>query len=575
MTGRLSETTVTSILDGGHKSLPWEAGQPSGFLAGIDFNAILQSPEAKQIIQSLPTQPLYYGLKRKGFADCLDVLPLLSEEQMTRIADYDLWYKDRLVPQKAFELLGFFGEVSSRELYDRFAFLEEEYQLTILGGLIQVYELEEFEAMTHEEQDVLFAMPCNEVYYSIRSDDQDVVGFVQKIMTSLNEHNLRYAYSLIGHVSYCLPSENEEAIRRFRSARLEEDGFVTYEDSLSCFTPIDFKPLRQKWSRGDQRQGAVAHITESRSNFLGRVLDLAQSSGWSIDEQYEVHQQLLYLANSLCSASQVEPEDLFGLNRVLEQCRSLVSLGLDYLCASDLELGLKVLKGEHVKNIFRVAISLMQDLRKKTVSRLLAANVPAIKELQECFAAGKYGQILSLIDQELLPYLGFESAEILKGLFNRFPMAPNFGEGKGKITFNPISSLSELAVLRDYVLGLSGLIFVSQSATGAQKEPLEQVLCTSLIQAMVTEEFTYKAVAQDNIDAFMKLTKQELHQKRDTFVTFLMSALVSKSAQWDLDYEDVTSQGIQKTLYLFEDLTDGLFAGQTEGRLPSGLIKLS
>ena len=61
--------------DAGHQNLPWSVNEPSGFLAGIDFNAILDNPQAREIIQSLPVQPLYYGLKKKGLAECLAVLP--------------------------------------------------------------------------------------------------------------------------------------------------------------------------------------------------------------------------------------------------------------------------------------------------------------------------------------------------------------------------------------------------------------------------------------------------------------------------------------------------------------------
>ena len=575
MTGRLSEANLTSTLDGGHKSLPWEAGQPSGFLAGIDFDAILQSPEAKQIIQSLPTQVLYYGLKRKGMAECIDVLPHLAEEQVTRLADYDLWYKDSLVPQKAFELLGYFGEHSSEQLYKRFSFLEEEYQLSILGGLIRVYELEEFEAMSQEQQDQLFAMPCNEIYYSIETDDQETISFIQKLMAALTEHNLRYAYSLVSHVSYGLKSENEEAIRRFRTCRLEEDGFVSYEDSLSCFVGLDFLALREKWAQGNSFQGAVTAVHESRENYLNRVLDLAQASQWTVDEQYEVHQQLLYLANSLCSAAQVEPEDLYGLNRVLEQCRAVVGLGLEYLSGSDLQLGLKVLKGEHVKNLFRTGISLVQDLRKKAIARLVEAGLPEVDSLSHGFATGRHGQILKLIDQNLLEHLGFESCEILKGLFNRFPMAPDFSEAKGQIRFVPIACLPDFETLRDYVLGLSVLLFLGDMAKQgeASESSLQTVLSTSMLRAMSSGEFTFKAVEQSMGDDFLKLSKQEIHHKRDAFITFVMSSLVEKSPLWDLGFEHVTRVGIEKGLYLFEDLTEGLFTAHGDGRLPRGLIQ--
>ena len=104
MTSRLSKENVQHNLDAGHQNLPWSVNEPSGFLAGLDFDAILDSPQAKEIVQSLPVQALYLGLKKKGIAECLSVLPLLSQDQVVRIVDFDCWAKGDLLPSKAFDL---------------------------------------------------------------------------------------------------------------------------------------------------------------------------------------------------------------------------------------------------------------------------------------------------------------------------------------------------------------------------------------------------------------------------------------------------------------------------------------
>ncbi|SME97030.1 DUF6178 family protein [Pseudobacteriovorax antillogorgiicola] len=570
MAGRLSETSVASTLDAGHKSLPWEPGQPSGFLAGIDFHAILQSPDAKQIIQSLPTQPLYYGLKRQGIADCLDVLPHLTDDQVARIVDYDVWSKDRLVPKKVYELLNYFGEISSAELYRRFAYLDEEYQLSILAGLVEVFDLEEYEAMTQEQQDLVHAMPCQQVFYRLFSDDPETVSFVLKLISSICEHNLRYAYSILGHASFALASESEEAIRQFRMARLEEDGFVPYEESLSCFTPIDLQHLKDRWSESSpRRQGAVAQPTAAGS-YLMSILVLAQERQWTMDEQFEVHQQLLFLANSLCSAAQVEPEDLHGLNRVLEQCRALVGLGLDYLSDGDTDRGLAILKQEHAKTLFRVGVSLIQDLRKRLIDRMMEAEIQGAEELKVLFQGGQWGQILFHIDRVLSDVLGFEASEILKGLFNRFPMTPQFQGDRNQLKFCPIGSMSDFGLLRDYALGLSGLFYMKQVAQGTG--PLEKLLSTAFVHGLITQEFTFKALDRDILESFMALSQMELKTKHDEFVTLMMTTLLETSKNWDLGYQDYLSQGVQKAMSLFDDITAGLMVSHENQRSPDHLI---
>ena len=229
------------------------------------------------------------------------------------------------MPEKLYALLNYFAELGSEQLYRRFAYLDEEYQLAMIAGLIEVYDLEEFEGLNQEEQDTLHGMPCGQVYYRIVTEDESTHNFIRKLMTAVTEHNPRYAYALLGHASFALRSEHEESIRRFRQARLEEDGYVSYEESLTCFQPLDSQVLRNKYKNYNYRQGVVSQ-GQQQELYLMEVLSLAQQRGWSIDDQYTVHQGLLFLANSLCSAAQVEPEDLHGLNRILEQCRALVGL---------------------------------------------------------------------------------------------------------------------------------------------------------------------------------------------------------------------------------------------------------
>lgn len=147
MDGRLSEHALRARLDAGHQSIPWQVPKPAGFLAGIDFDAILASPDAKKIIRALPVQPLYYGLKRRGMMECADVLKLLSQDQVTRVFDFDIWSRDELSRAKAFALLKAFAAGGSKQLCKRFVALDEEYQLSILEGMLRVYTEEEFEVL--------------------------------------------------------------------------------------------------------------------------------------------------------------------------------------------------------------------------------------------------------------------------------------------------------------------------------------------------------------------------------------------------------------------------------------------
>ncbi|RZA10055.1 MAG: hypothetical protein EOP10_35400, partial [Proteobacteria bacterium] len=89
MDKRVNDSVLASSYDAGHQSLSWNPGLAGGLLAGIDLQAIIESPDAAEVIPNLPVQPLYYALKQRGFEDSLEILPLLSQEQVIHMADYE------------------------------------------------------------------------------------------------------------------------------------------------------------------------------------------------------------------------------------------------------------------------------------------------------------------------------------------------------------------------------------------------------------------------------------------------------------------------------------------------------
>lgn len=576
MEQRLSNESVKSTLDAGHKSLTWEPAQPSGFLAGIDFDMILASPNARQVIQAMPVQPMYYALKQRGLADCLDVLPHLTEEQVTRMLDYDVWSQDRLVPAKAFAFLQHFAEIGLQELYRRFAYLDEEYQLSLLEGLLRVYEEDDYERLPAAEQDQLYKMPCGKVYYRILSDDKDELQFVQNLLESLKECNLRYAYSILGHAAFQVPNENEVLIRRFRNARLEEDGFVAYEESLQIFTPINRAALRQKWAsiRAVGRQGAVAQVRDEDPDFLGRVLKKALMDGWDIDEQYTIHQRLLYLSNALCSAAQVEPDDMYGLNRVLEQCKAIVGLGLEDLAQSDLDAGLQIIRDEHPKNLFRVGLSLIEDLRRNVIHQAKRVRLVGAEELERQHQARRWGAMVWTCDRQLREQLGFEACETLKGLFNRFPMAPlDENLDSGRMRFRPIGSKEVFQRLQVEIWGILGLMELGLHAQIPwQQVDFEQGLNTALMRALLDQDFVVAPLAAEQLQVWESGALSDFRERLQDLRGHLVERLVSQVELWAEDANMREEGALRATLAKFDQIATNLLQLKAEGQPVNHLI---
>src|SRR6185312_7723513 len=103
MASRLSEESLRAVLDAGQQGLVIESEPASVAVPGdrVDLDALLVAEDPEKAVQAVAPQAMYAALVAKGPEDCLDVLPLVSEEQVTRVFDYDVWDKDQLEPLKA------------------------------------------------------------------------------------------------------------------------------------------------------------------------------------------------------------------------------------------------------------------------------------------------------------------------------------------------------------------------------------------------------------------------------------------------------------------------------------------
>jgi hypothetical protein len=432
-------------------------------LTGIDLDGILRSENALELIQALSPQSLYFALKEKGPEDCLEVLECMSSEQVRAVVDYEAWQKDRLVPKQAFKWLNLFKEISREQFFQRYTELDEEYQTSLLGPYVRILDQETVETLSDVDQDKLFALAEGQLYLSIESEDKDVQSFILDLVDIFLGENPNYCLSLLAHASYLPPNEQEELVFRFRNARLEEDGYVSFEKSLEIFQPIDHQKYLDKYiqssNQWEKQKDSLVSPGETNTTFFARVLHEAQIKGiLSVDESEHLQQRFILLANSMCSACSIEPDDLVGLKMILEHCQGLSSLGLEYLSQGNVERACTILGAEHPQTVFRIGLSLVYELRKIIVKQLRALVPVDLAAFDRAFSRSRFGEVIYLADKILLPILGFEATEVLKGIFNRFPMvADRFyldDDQVERVVFRPLSSLSGLASLETQWLAI-------------------------------------------------------------------------------------------------------------------------
>ena len=466
----------------------------------------------------------------------------LTAEQVTGIFDFDIWKEDRISPNSAFQWLKIFGEIGTEELYNRFKDLDEDYQLAILGPYIRVYDQDEYEKMSDAQQDRVTALPASEFYYEITSADPDIFEGIENLIESTMAHNMAYTISLLAHACYMPPAEQEVLAAQFRKARIEEEGFVSFEESLSSFFSLNLDDKVRQWQPLVLKngEGLASPASDVRSSgFLAKALAFGAKNKWNRAEVDTLNAGFIFVANNLCAASQIETDDERGLNMIVRQVKAMSGLALEVLSGGDLKLAAVILLKEHPKTLFRSGISLINLMRNQLLKTLGEAGLPEVRTVANLLAQGKFGQALEAIEINWLDSLGLQNLEILKAFFNRYPLRPVKlgcdGQAGGRLMFAPVDSLAALIDLQESLDGCFGLVELMKTAGPlSRNHSLDQSTNTAIVNALSSGIFSCQPISPATLELFCHLGTAEITEKSAKFIRSLKTNLQADE-QWSLN----------------------------------------
>ena len=483
---RLSEDSIKANWDSGHQSLPWAAdANVASFLPTVDLNALLEAKDPEAAVQAVDRRAMYLALSHASSEEALEIMPLLSKEQFVAIIDYEGWHDSRLAIHHVIRWLDIYKHVGTAEMFNRYRQLDEEYQVGLLSPYINLADEEEYEKLSQEEQDQFYPLPCNTLWYRVKGNDDKLEEFVAALVLGGLGEDVPYTYSLLSHAAYVPPNEDEDLIKQFRDARLEEDGFALYDESKSLFAPFDGQRYYEGFKHSDAHsetivQGLTVHHWSGQGLFIDGVMGKLVGAA---DVDYEAQESLkiafVHLANMLAAVCHVQPDDVNSLTRILNQSRHIVSLGLEVLAGGNIDRGRTILLQERPRQLFQFGLSIVTNLREEALESIRQNEWPSIEKLTQYYNQRKFGALLWTIDTALIDVAGLETTEMLKGLFNRFPMVSEeliVEGGANRIQFRPVGSVADVQKLTDAVTSLRN----------SGRSPLEPVTGTSTSDSTTT-----------------------------------------------------------------------------------------
>jgi hypothetical protein len=342
---------------------------------------VLADPQAVEIVPRIPIEDLYYLVRGVGLADAGDVLRLASPDQLQGCLDLDLWERDRLSSSRLIAWLEALAELPLGVLARTVRALDAELVSLVLGRHAHIYDRTVGESPADESPFVLYRTPDQAFAVELRAPTATGARTLERFIARLYDADPDLARSFLTEAKWATTAELEEESYRWRTARLADLGFPSYEEALAIYRPTD--PARATAAAvastpPDSMLPAPFAESLGEDSFLGHALagidDAERLAGLSA--------ALVALLNRVLVADRVDPAELELVRETAARARDTVSLGLEHAAGGDLGAARRVLVETPVHELFRIGYSLTLELARRAQALERAAVVePALDPL--------------------------------------------------------------------------------------------------------------------------------------------------------------------------------------------------
>jgi uncharacterized protein DUF6178 len=360
--------TVDHRSDGLVHSTRWRAMLARSQDPRSRLDLVAAHPHAAVLVPMIAVEDFYYLVRSVGLPDAHEVLGLASAEQLQGCLDLDIWEGDRLSTGRLLAWLEALTELRPEALAALMRLLDAELASLVIGRSVRIYDRSVPEAPARETRYPLYETPDQAFLVEFRSPDPHTARTLERFLDRIYAVDPDVARSLLTHAKWGTSAELEEASYRWRTARLADLGFPSYDEALAVYQYVD--PRRPPAPTDGQRSHdptdaptlpvpfADALADES---FLGRVLAEVDDPGRLAD----LSTAIVGLLNSVLVADRVDAGDLDVVRELSGRVRDTLSLGLEHAAGGDVGRGGAILAHTGLVELFGIGFSLTVDLARR------------------------------------------------------------------------------------------------------------------------------------------------------------------------------------------------------------------
>jgi len=388
---------------------------------------IRNTDQAADVVKALPCEEVFLTIKSLDEEDALALVALTSPTQLRFILDVELWNKDDIDEGKVLTWLRRMLAAGESKIVEFVTTADMELLAIILRKLVYLIPNEE-EAVIPEGLPSIMT----DEYFIILSnypEDTENIGLFLRIVRQA-DRDLFYGMLCAAHGME--EAETQEEAFRWRTSRLEESGFLDFDEAVEIYGYLGEEESRRVASTSSNLyyaagQGGPAAPTfpvllTDRKSFFYEILMLVEGRA----VQNRLRHEIAFSVNRLLVADAEHIGEIASIKKAVGRLFSLVNVGLLFLSDGDKASAARILVDVSLRDIFQIGFSRVADL-KTSGAELARRYWPG-------WAAGGFG------------FLEQDRAEMMRGLMMRVPQ--HYGVEGDSLGFRDFETMDEIGSTR-------------------------------------------------------------------------------------------------------------------------------
>lgn len=331
---------------------------------------MLDRPDADAFIEAQDPVVLLRVMEEAGWEEASALVPYISPWQLQVFLDFDVWRKDRFVSQKLIRWFETALELADDQKFKRFCRETDAEMLALLfQEHLMVGLFDEDGDPPPEFNAYDWSNSPDGIYAIVFPEDEEMSVLLRNMINRLYEVDRVMGWTLLEAARWELHSNMEEEAYRWRNSRLEEFGFVSREEAMDIYRPIDPVKLRDKGYQDIEHK----RLDKIGKTTLPALFDPSQTGNFYIlqildalpeDELALLFNELIAVQNRALLADGVEPSNAAIAREITERTLGYMSVGLEFLARGDDDEAEAWISNLAMREIFRVGFSLVSRLQR-------------------------------------------------------------------------------------------------------------------------------------------------------------------------------------------------------------------